>query len=98
MIEPVVSTDEGPLILVGSAVLVILQLQELWQWSPVPDGFADQDVGDGGSLHWPVPGEGVPRGLGDHVVRVAHVGGVIQLRDRHIDTGALGDRLEQTVC
>ena len=91
MIEAVVTTHEWPLVLVRSRVLVILQLEELGEGGGGADRLADQDVGDGRPLHRTVAREGEPRGLRDHVVRVAHVGRVVQLRHGHVDTRALGD-------
>ena len=92
MIEAVVTTHEWPLVLVRSRVLVILQLKELGEGGRGADRLADQDVGDGRPLHRTVAREGEPRGLRDHVVWVAHVGRVVQLRHGHVDTRALGDR------
>ena len=91
MIEAVVTTHEWPLVLVRSRVLVILQLEELGEGGGGADRLADQDVGDGRPLHRTVAREGEPRGLRDHVVWVAHVGRVVQLRHGHVDTRALGD-------
>ena len=45
-----------------------------------------EELGEGGG------GAREPRGLRDHVVWVAHVGRVVQLRHGHVDTRALGDR------
>ena len=92
MIEAVVTTHEWPLVLVRSRVLVILQLKELGEGGRGADRLADQDVGDGRPLHRTVAREGEPRRLRDHVVWVAHVGRVVQLRHGHVDTRALGDR------
>ena len=49
MIESVVTTDEWSLL--RSTVFIIVQLQELWQWSAVPHRLAHQDVGDGRPLN-----------------------------------------------
>ena len=63
----------------------------------LPRRFTDEDVGDGCSLDWAVPGEGVARRLTDHIVRVPHIGGVVQLGDGYVYPGSLGYWLQHNI-
>ena len=51
--------------------------------------------GEGVAKRLTIPGEGVARGLTDHVVGIAYVGGVKQLRNGHVNLGLVLQRLKQ---
>ena len=63
----------------------------------LPRRFTDEDVGDGRSLDRAVPGEGVAWWLTDHVVRVPHISGVVQLGDGYVYPGTLGYWLQHNI-
>ncbi len=79
---PVVTGNEGSgTVREGSVEIVLLSLQELAQAWFGPLGLGDDDVGDAVPLDRSEPGEDVARWLADHVMGVANVGRVEQLRD-----------------